>query len=220
MHHISIQEEAEVVNKKTRAQTKKKSHPKLLFISAEALFLPQEDYIGNPYYINPMLNDHQALPCLISDLYYAGVDIHLVEPFYRTVMRASHPKPDRQVCMDLPASQVYLAQDRIFYYSNQPDANPDSLNIRISIAFQREVLQHWIPLLKPGLVICHDWMCGMIPAAVKICDLPSVMSLYRTETQYVPLWIVEDIGLDTALSIKKKEYGCGNSPRKKIPKDF
>lgn len=113
-------------------------------------------------------------------------------------MAAGAAHPCVGVCTDLPASRVHLARDRVFYYAKEPRANPDWLNLRIAIAFQREVFYRWIPEIEPDLVQCHDWMCGLIPAAAGILNLPCIFSLGRMQSQYVPLWLAEDIGLDVA----------------------
>ena len=142
--------------------------------------------------------DYEFLTYLISDLYHAGVDVHIVQPDLRRVMAAGAAHPCGGVCADLPASRVHLARDRIFYYAEEPLDNPDWLNLRIAIAFQREVLYRWIPEIEPDLVQCHDWMCGLIPAAAGTLNLPCIFSLKRMQSQCMPLWLAEDIGLDIA----------------------
>lgn len=170
--------------------------PRLLFVVPDAVFMPCTQLRGKGFVGIQTGSDYEFLTYLISDLYHAGVDVHMVQPDLRRVMAAGAAHPCGGVCADLPASRVHLARDRVFYYANEPVANPDWLNLRIAIAFQREVLYRWIPEIEPDLVQCHDWMCGLIPAAVGTLNLPCILSLGRMQSQCVPLWLAEDMGLD------------------------
>lgn len=171
---------------------------RLLFVVPDAVFMPCTQHRGEGFVGIQTGSDYEFLAYLISDLYHAGVDVHMVQPDFRRVMASGVFHPCGGVCADLPASRVHLARDRVFFYANEPVDNPDWLNLRIAIAFQREVLYRWIPEIEPDLVQCHDWMCGLIPAAAGTLNLPCIFSLKRMQSQCMPLWLAEDIGLDVA----------------------
>lgn len=171
---------------------------RLLFVVPDAVFMPCIQRRDKGFVGIQTGRDYEFLSYLISDLYHAGVDVHIVQPDLRRVMAAGATHPCGGVCAGLPASRVHLARDRVFYYANEPADNPEWLNLRIAIAFQREVLYRWIPEIEPDLVQCHDWMCGLIPAAAGTLNLPCIFSLKRMQSQCMPLWLAEDIGLDVA----------------------
>ena len=94
---------------------------------------------------------------------------------------------------------MHLAQDRAFYYAGDPESNPVQENIKISLTFQREVIHGILPLVKPDLIHCHDWMCGLIAAAARKSGIPCIFTLQSCTTAKCSLSVVEDIGIDAAL---------------------
>lgn len=173
-------------------------HPRILFVIPDVLFIPKHSTPG-VFSVNCRTECRSdCLAFLASDLYYSGVDVHVVQPAYRNVFALINGDCLSGSCSDLPGNRVHLAQDRSFYYAAEPQNNSQIDNIRISITLQREVLHQWIGNLQPDLVHCYDWMCGLIPAACRKMNIPSVFSLIEADNQLVPLWLIEDLGIDAA----------------------
>ncbi len=170
---------------------------RILFVSPEVLFIPQQGYPNAPFISSQAAGPSQYLAYLISDLYYLGADVHLVQPAYRRVFEASNPERSG-VCTDMPAARIHLAQDRIFYYADGPDSIRQWQDIGIAITLQREVLHRWIPEIQPDLIHCHDWMCGLLPAAVKKLGIPTIFNFGRMETRMVSIGLIEEYGIDVA----------------------
>jgi glycogen synthase len=71
-------------------------------------------------------------------------------------------------------------------------------NIKISVTFQREVINHVIPEVQPDLIHCHDWMTGLIPALAKKFEIPCLFTVQNPDaTKNFPSY-VEDLGIDAA----------------------
>lgn len=190
--------------KSSKLDFSRRNSPVLLFAVCGAIFMPRTGDIGDDFVAYKAGKGCEYLACHIRDLFHAGVDVHIVQPYFRRIMTSAHRLGE--IIADLPASRVHLACDRVFYYAGPLDENADWLNLRISAAFQREVMYRWIPEIAPDLVLCHDWMAGLIPAAASSVKLPSVFSFGRMSTRCVPLWSIEDIGLDTAPFWKQLYY--------------
>jgi starch synthase len=170
--------------------------PRLLFVAPEALFLPYRDsdhlYVGNE---SGRANHY--LTYLISDLFHSGVDVHVVQPRYRRVFAENCPSP-QGTCSHLPADRIHLAQDRFFYYIGPPCENDRVENVRLSIIFQREVINRWIPEIGPDLIHCHDWMSGLIPAVCRSFGITTLFCIGNLDTVKMPLSLIEEIGIDAA----------------------
>lgn len=133
-----------------------------------------------------------------GDLYMRGVDVHITQPDYRSVfVYILRNKPRLKECR-LPPSHVHLAEDRAFFYAGQSRSNSVRENIKISLAFQREVINQILPLIKPDLIHCHDWMCGLIPAVARKLGIPCIFTIQSCETVKCLLSDVEDTGIDAA----------------------
>jgi ADP-glucose type glycogen/starch synthase len=97
----------------------------------------------------------------------------------------------------LPDDRIHLAEDRIFYYRDSVYSY-DEENPRIALAFQREVLNNIIPMVKPDLIHCNDWMTGLIPAMARRLNIPCLFTVHNIHTQEVTLSVIEDRGIDAA----------------------
>jgi hypothetical protein len=135
---------------------------------------------------------------LIVDLYDLGVDVHVVQPDYRQIFAATSREIQDKKAKMMPAGQIHLTEDRVFFYSNCTDSNYKWENIKISIAFQREVIHQIIPTVQPDLIHCHDWMTGLIPAAAKKLEIPCLFTVHKPDTAKSLLASVEDMGIDAA----------------------
>ena len=134
----------------------------------------------------------------IHALYEHGLDVHLAMPNYRNVFtRNAQRMPGIDIhnrpC-ELPESHIHLAQDRSFYYHSKLFVATDWENIRIALAFQREVINRIIPEVQPDLIHCYDWMTGLIPAMARRNGIPCLFTLYRLDSPRLLLSTIEEQG--------------------------
>jgi ADP-glucose type glycogen/starch synthase len=94
--------------------------------------------------------------------------------------------------------RIHLAEDRIFYYRNEVYSNYLDHSIKISLAFQREVISHIIPEVEPDLIHCNDWMTGLIPGFARRINVPCLFTVHNIHTQKITLEHIEDMGIDAA----------------------
>ena len=135
---------------------------------------------------------------LSSDLFHLGVDVHVAQPNYRRIFAISARNEQTNLGIKLPIDRVQLAEDRTFFYSKPIDSNSEWENMKISLAFQREVINQIIPRVQPDLIHCYDWMTGLIPAAAKKIEVPCLFTVQKFDTARSLLSCVEDIGIDAA----------------------
>jgi starch synthase/alpha-amylase len=173
--------------------------PCILFVIPEVCFVPDRSGKSSDY-LNCQAGGFAGFLCnLVGYLHGRGADVHIAQPNYRSVFSAILHDDARIKGCRMPKSRVHLTQDRSFYYARDPESNSVRENIRISLAFQREVVHQILPLVQPDLIHCHDWMCGLIPAMARKSEIPCIFSLQSCETAKCVLSTVEDIGIDTAL---------------------
>ena len=173
--------------------------PCVLFVIPDVCFVPDRSGQSSDY-LNCQAGGFAGFLCnLAGNLHGRGADVHIAQPNYRSVFSAILHDDSRIKGCRMPKSRVHLTQDRAFYYARDPESNPVRENIRISLAFQREVVHQILPLVQPDLIHCHDWMCGLIPAIARKSEIPCIFSLQSCETAKCALSTVEDIGIDTAL---------------------
>jgi len=174
------------------------THPRILFVTPDVAFMPE----GEGSRINYIrakagsCGDFQAE--LISSLFELGADVHLSQPDFHKIFSINSRKEKAGVSVKLPCDRVHLAEDRSIFYSRSIGSNSEWENIKISLAFQREVINQIIPRVGPDLIHCYDWMTGLIPAAAKKIEIPCLFTVQRFDTATSLLSCVEDIGIDAA----------------------
>lgn len=135
---------------------------------------------------------------LVQQLGAAGADVHVAMPHYRNIFRRecvylpdniAYPRSDRQ---------IHLVKDRAFYYPQQLLVDKSLENIKIALAFQREVMHQVLPAVRPDLIHCHDWMTGLIPPLARALGIPCLFTLYNLNTVQLPLVAIEERGIDAA----------------------
>jgi len=181
---------------------KRTKNPRILVVTPEITYLPNG--MGNM--ANAMsakaggLADVSA--SLISVLYEKGVDVHVAIPNYRRLFNINAMglvADELRVYMNrLSESRIHLAEDRIFYYQNAVYSNYLDHSIKISLAFQREVISHIIPEVNPDLIHCNDWMTGLIPGFARRINVPCLFTVHNIHTQKITLEHIEDMGIDGA----------------------
>ena len=131
-----------------------------------------------------------------------GVDVHLAMPNYRNVFKINSrrmPGIDiRRHRSELPQNRIHLAQDRSFYYHPKLFLTVNWDNIRIALAFQREVVHRIIPEVRPDLIHCFDWMTALVPAMARRMGIPCLFTLYRLDSPRLLLSTIEERGIDAA----------------------
>lgn len=175
--------------------------PRLLLVTPEIAYLPagmaaraRRIRIGSG-------KQAQTSAALMTSLYQHGADIHLALPNYRLAFygggRAASAGESR--LSPAPGSdRVHLAQDRHFYYQ-RPDACDRMVNdLKASLVFQREVINHIVPVVQPDLIHCMGWMTGLLPAMARERGIACVFSIHDFHTRKVCLRAVEDRGIDAA----------------------
>lgn len=119
-------------------------HPRILVVTPEVVFIT-----GGMRKIDSDKNAFKKdfadyLADLIRALFNQGVDVHVAQPDYRRIFLNLLQNKQNITYSGLPDARVHFTEDRVFYYSNPIDSNYEWENIKISIAFQREVINQII----------------------------------------------------------------------------
>jgi len=173
--------------------------PRILVVTPEITYLPEG--MGNLAQRMSAkaggLADVSA--SLVKALHDLGADVHVALSNYRrmfdldaaSVLAHEYEKVSRT----LPEQRIHLAEDRVFYHRSTVYGAENHL---ISLAFQREVINHTIPQVRPDLIHCNDWMTGLIPAVAKRHGIPSLFTVHNIHTEHRTLAQIEDRGIDAA----------------------
>ena len=178
------------------------SNPTVLVVTPEVTYLPEG--MGN-------MSNHltakagglaDVSAALISALYDQGAEVHVALPDYREIF-AAHTAPVlknefRRIRDKMPDERIHLAEDRAFFYTTSVYSHYGADNIKIALAFQREVINNIMPRVKPDLIHCNDWMTGLIPAAAREMGIPCLFTIHNIHTVKAPLAAIEDRGIDAA----------------------
>ena len=174
------------------------TYPRILFVTPDVAFLPEGEE-NRTNFIRAKADscgDFQAE--FISSLFELGADVHLSQPDFHKIFSINSRKEKTGAGVRLPCDRVHLAEDRSIFYSRSIGSNSEWENIKISLAFQREVINQIIPRVGPDLIHCCDWMTGLIPAVAKKIKIPCLFTVQRLDTATSLLSCVEDIGIDAA----------------------
>lgn len=98
----------------------------------------------------------------------------------------------------MPDDRIHLAEDRAFYYVNRVYSLYGEENIKLALAFQREVINNIVPSVHPDLIHCNDWMTGLIPAMARQLGIPCLFTVHNIHTIKTTLAHIEDRGIDAA----------------------
>lgn len=178
------------------------SNPTVLVVTPEVTYLPEG--MGN-------MSNHltakagglaDVSAALISALFDQGADVHVALPDYREIF-AAHTAPVlknefRRIRDKMPDERIHLAEDRAFFYTTTVYSHYGVDNIKIALAFQREIINNIMPRVKPDLIHCNDWMTGLIPAAAREMGIPCLFTIHNIHTVKTPLASIEDRGIDAA----------------------
>ena len=185
--------------KRNRAADPKK--PRILIVTPEITYLPEGmgNLAGQMSAKAGGMADVSA--SLVAALFDLGADVHVALPHYR---RMFHEETAKLVAEELrvyksrmPNERIHLAEDRCFYYRDHVYSRGDG-NAKLSLAFQREVINNIMNTVQPDLIHCNDWMTGLIPAAARREGIPCLFTVHNIHTHKMTLSQVEDAGIDGA----------------------
>ena len=179
----------------------KMKNPRILIVTPEITYLP--DGMGN--LAGKMsakaggMADVSA--SLVQALFELGADVHVALPHYRRMFHVETAQlvadELRKYKAHLSDERIHLAEDRCFYYRDTVYDRGDG-NLKLALAFQREVINNIIPHVQPDLIHCNDWMTGLIPAAARREGIPSLFTVHNIHTHKLTLAQAEDAGIDCA----------------------
>ncbi len=139
---------------------------------------------------------------LVSALFNLGADVHVAMPNYRRMFQGDvfslHERELRKYHEVLPEAHIHLAEDRIFYYREQVYSHQSDEAMKIALVFQREVINHVVPQVRPDLIHCNDWMTSLIPAMARRRGIKSLFTVHNIHTRQVSLSQIEEMGIDAA----------------------
>lgn len=178
------------------------SRPRVLIVTPEITYLPAG--MGNFSQKTSAkaggLADVSA--SLVSALFELGADVHVALPNYRRMFQGDifnlHDKELRRYYENLPEAHIHLAQDRIFFYREKVYSGKSDEAMKLALVFQREVINHIVPRVKPHLIHCNDWMTGLLPAMARRRGIKSLFTVHNIHTQKVALSRIEESGIDAA----------------------
>ncbi len=181
---------------------KRFENPRILIITPEVTYLPEGmgNLANNLSAKAGGLADVSA--ALIGALFELGADVHVAIPDYRAIF-GSHDEPVIRkelstIKRSLPDERIHLAEDRAFFYLRNIYSNFEIENTKISLAFQREVINNIIPQVQPDLIHCNDWMTGLIPGMARLLNVPCLFTVHNIYSVKSPMADIEDRGIDAA----------------------
>jgi starch synthase len=179
-----------------------RTNPRVLMVTPEVTYLPHgmgQNFNGLNAKAGGLADVSAAL---ISALYHQGADVHVALPDYRSIFNGnSSPLVKTELSKirnSVPNERIHLAQDRAFFYLNHIYSGNESENVKISLAFQREVINNIVPKVQPDLIHCNDWMTALIPAMARQLGIPCLFTVHNIHTVKSTLSEIEDRGIDGA----------------------
>ncbi|MBU0986577.1 MAG: glycogen/starch synthase, partial [Proteobacteria bacterium] len=179
-----------------------KKNPRILIVTPEITYLP--DRMGDfaSFFTAKAGGLADVSAALISSLFEQGADVHVALPDYRAIfsdgLTPVLKKELSRIQRKMPDDRIHLAEDRAFYYINRVYSAYGEENIKLSVAFQREVINHIVPQVQPDLIHCNDWMTGLIPAMARHMEIPCLFTIHNIHTVKTTLAYIEDRGIDAA----------------------
>lgn len=176
--------------------------PRILIVTPEITYLPEG--MGNmANYLTAKaggLADVSA--ALVASLYERDIDVHVALPNYRTMFNRNIGNLiNRELTImraKLPGDRIHLAEDRCFYYRDSVYHSHALENMKLALAFQREVINNILPRVKPDLIHCNDWMTGLLPAVAKRMGIACLFTMHNIHSLRTNLEHIEDSGIDAA----------------------
>jgi len=179
-----------------------KRNPRVLIITPEVTYLPQRMGNFSRYLTAKAGGLADVSAALVSALFSEGADVHVALPDYRAIFHGRlAPFLEREqwaIRNVMPDDRVHLAEDRAFFYLNRVYSAYGGENTKLSLAFQREVINNIVPRVQPDLIHCNDWMTGLIPAMARQMGIHCLFTIHNIHTVHATLAHIEDRGIDAA----------------------
>ncbi len=175
----------------------RKNKPTILVVTPEITYLPEG--MGNMAQRMSAKAGGMAdvSASLVSALYDQGADVHVALPNYRRMFNMDvknvHDREYQRVSEKMSKERIHLAEDRIFYHREEVYSGQ---NLHMALAFQRELINHIIPRVRPDLIHCNDWMTGLIPAVARRFNIPCLYTIHNIHTEMMTMAGIEDRGID------------------------
>jgi starch synthase/alpha-amylase len=177
-------------------------NPRILIVTPEVTYLPNRMGSLATCLTAKAGGLADVSAALITALFEQGADVHVAIPDYRSIFSDRLAPFLRKELHDLhsrmPQDRIHLAEDRAFYYLNRVYSDYAQDNIKVAIAFQREVINNIVGRVKPDLIHCNDWMTGLIPAMSRRMGIPCLFTVHNSHTMKCLLSVIEDRGIDAA----------------------
>lgn len=177
-------------------------NPRILIVTPEVTYLPNRMGSLATCLTAKAGGLADVSAALITALFEQGADVHVAIPDYRSIFSDRLAPFLRKELHDLhsrmPQDRIHLAEDRAFYYLNRVYSDYAQDNIKVAIAFQREVINNIVGRVKPDLIHCNDWMTGLIPAMSRRMGIPCLFTIHNIHTMKCLLSVIEDRGIDAA----------------------
>ncbi len=190
--------------------------PRILIVTPEVTYLP-EDMGEQSRYSAKAGGLADVSAALISALFDFNCDVHVALPDYRSIFSGyttkTHNKELAKIRKRLDEERIHLAADRAFYYLDNVYSGYSDKDLKVSLAFQREVINNIIPRVEPDIIHCNDWMTGLIPAMAKQIGIPCLFTIHNIHTMTSNMKEIEDRGIDAASFWKRLFF-------KKTPENY
>ncbi|SDT94112.1 MULTISPECIES: glycogen synthase [Desulfobacula] len=175
--------------------------PRILIVTPEVTYLP-EDMGANSHYSAKAGGLADVSAALISALFDFHCDVHVALPDYRSIFNgytiSNQGSKLEKIRKRLDEERIHLAADRAFYYLDNVYSGYSDKDLKVSLAFQREVINNIIPRVKPDIIHCNDWMTGLIPAMARQIGIPCLFTIHNIHTLTSTMAEIEDRGIDAA----------------------
>lgn len=177
-------------------------NPRILIVTPEVTYLPNRMGSLAGYLTAKAGGLADVSAALVNALFDQGADVHIAMPDYRAIfsgqMAPFLSKELQSIQNKMPGERIHLAEDRAFFYKNRVYSDYWMENIKMALAFQREVINNIVPRVQPDLIHCNDWMTGLIPAMSRRMGIPCLFTIHNIHTMKTYLWQIEDRGIDAA----------------------
>ncbi len=177
-------------------------NPRVLVVTPEVTYLPHRMGGLASFYTAKAGGLADVSAALINALFEQGADVHVAIPDYRALfsdkLAPVLKKEINRIQRKMPGDRIHLAEDRAFYYINRVYSLYGGENIKLALAFQREVINNIVPRVQPDLIHCNDWMTGLIPAMARKQGIPCLFTIHNVHTVKTSLAAIEDRGIDGA----------------------
>jgi starch synthase/alpha-amylase len=175
--------------------------PRILIVTPEVSYLP-EDMGAESRYSAKAGGLADVSAALISALFDLRCDVHVALPDYRSIFNGystkTHNRELEKIRKSLDDERIHLAADRAFYYLDNVYSGYSDKDLKVSLAFQREVINNIIPRVRPDIIHCNDWMTGLIPAMSRQMEIPCLFTIHNIHTMTSTMAEIEDRGIDAA----------------------